>query len=72
MSKPTVKFKKLHDDLTDCVEYIATYGTSNLNSDDQTYLAKISYLAEEYLRVMEEEGEGTFDDEDEDFEEEEQ
>lgn len=67
MSK-TSKYKKLHDDLSDCVEHLATYGVDKMSAEDLTYLSKMSHLAEEYLRIMEEEVyNGNFDEEEEEI-----
>lgn len=54
MAKNTIKFRVLHDDFADALEYLATYGIDDLNDIDQKYATKLLRLCSEYIEVYEE------------------
>lgn len=55
MSKNLTRFRNLHDEYADCLEYLATYGLASLNDSEKVYARKLSALAEEYIEIIEEE-----------------
>jgi predicted component of type VI protein secretion system len=55
MAKNTNKFRELYHEYSDCLEYLATYGLSELNESEQNYARKLSEMSQEYIDAYEQE-----------------
>lgn len=55
MKKTSSKIKNLHDEFTDCLEHIATYGMDSLDDKERLYAQKLYKLAEEYISIVDDE-----------------
>jgi hypothetical protein len=52
MGKPLNKFSALHEQFSDCLEYLATYGLDSLSDNEQVFAKKIATLATEYIDTI--------------------
>ena len=63
--KTTPNLKDFHEEFSDIVEYIATYGLDSLSDQEKIYAKRLAVICSEYIEVFEEENIENIVDEDE-------
>jgi hypothetical protein len=63
--KVSPNLKEFHEEFSDVVEYIATYGLDSLTDQERVYAKKLAVICSEYVEVFEEESVEELTDEEE-------
>lgn len=64
MRKSTNNFRDLYNELSDCVEHVATYGMNQLSDSELIYARKLSEMCQEYIDTYDVESEAVVEDDD--------